>query len=221
MITEVKEGYTEESFSIAFVPEEIRLIMAGSIGYASILDRHGIRTAIIAGRIGEKMGLGQQDIDLLISASYMHDLGKMFIPMSILNKPASLDAREYEIVKAHPKTARQCLLSFDGYERIAHIVGQHHERIDGRGYPNRQTGERIDPLAKILAVADAYTAMTEDRPYQGAIAPIAAVERVRRVGGYQFDITVIEALLDCEFALPDIEKIIVIRGSGKGTEAAA
>ena len=220
MITEIKEAHRDEAFCIPFVPEEIRLIMTGGFGYSSVIDHHGIRTAIIAGRIGEKMGLGKHEIDVLVSAAYLHDLGKMFIPIDILNKPSSLDAHEYEIVKAHPETARKCLLPFDGYERIAHVVGQHHERMDGRGYPNRQQGERIDPLAKILSVADAYTAMTEDRPYQGAIAPIAAIERIRRVSGTQFDPEVVGVLLDCDFSLPNVHQMLVVRGR-RNVETAA
>jgi HD-GYP domain-containing protein (c-di-GMP phosphodiesterase class II) len=213
--------YIERSFSIPFVPDEIRLIMTSGVGYAGALDQHGVRTALIAKRIGERLELGSADLAVLVSAAYLHDFGKMFIPVEILNKPAALNADEYRRIQEHPETARKCLAAFDGYERIAIVVGQHHERMDGRGYPHRRPGVSIDPLARILSVADAFTAMTEDRPYQGALARIAAIERIRRSAGPQFDIDVVEAFLESNLDLSDLCNIDVIRGERLRSGSAA
>jgi HD-GYP domain-containing protein (c-di-GMP phosphodiesterase class II) len=121
------------------------------------------------------MRLHESELDLLVSAAYLHDFGKLFVPAAILNKPSVLTPSEYRVVQQHPETGRQCVGSFPGYERIALIIGQHHERMDGRGYPHRRIGHDIDILARVVAVADAYCALTEERPYQNALAPTEAV----------------------------------------------
>jgi HD-GYP domain-containing protein (c-di-GMP phosphodiesterase class II) len=189
---------------IPFVPPELRHLLTSSLGYAQILERHSMRTAMISRRIGTTMRLPGSELEILISAAYLHDFGKLFIPITVLNKPSRLTTAEYRIIQQHPETGRQCVGAFPGYERISIIVGQHHERMDGRGYPHRRPGHTIDLLARVLAVADAYCAMTEARPYQHALAPIAAVVRIWQCAGTQFDPGVVDALVESDLILPNI-----------------
>lgn len=202
----------ERVLRIPFVPDEIRLIMTCNVGYADVLDRHGARTALLASRIATTMNLEESEMEILISASYLHDIGKMFIPRSILDKPSRLTTEEFDQIKKHPETGRIALAGFIAYERIAIIVGQHHERMDGRGYPHRRPGDKIDPLARILSVADAFCAMTEERPYQGPLPTITAIGRIHNCAGSQFDLQVVDAFLESDLNVPTYDDIIILRG---------
>ena len=122
-----------------------------------------------------------------LQASLLHDAGKLMISDAILLKPGRLSAQEYDDIKRHPTFGRNVLALQDGWNEVAAIVGQHHERWDGTGYPNGLAGEDIHPLARAIAILDAYSAMVSDRPYHRGITEDGALAELSRCSGSQFD----------------------------------
>jgi putative nucleotidyltransferase with HDIG domain len=126
----------------------------------------------------------------------LHDIGKIAIPKSIINKPGKLDEREWEIMKTHTIEGQRMLETIGGFmSEIGTIVRAHHERWDGQGYPDRLAGEAIPIEARIITACDAYNAMTTTRSYRQAMSVGQAREELRRCSGSQFDPQVIDALL--------------------------
>jgi putative two-component system response regulator len=132
---------------------------------------------------------------LLWRAGLLHDVGKVGVPDSILNKPATLTDEEYEIIKQHPALGAQ-ILEHASFADVREWVGAHHERPDGRGYPRGTSGDDLSVEAQILAVADAYEAMTSDRSYRSSIGHDAAAAELERCCGSQFEEPVVRALLN-------------------------
>jgi HD-GYP domain-containing protein (c-di-GMP phosphodiesterase class II) len=124
----------------------------------------------------------------------LHDVGKVGVPDSILNKPAKLTDEEYRIIKRHPELGAQ-ILEHPSLADVREWVAAHHERPDGSGYPRGLSGELLPLEARILAVADAYEAMTSDRAYRPSIGPLAARAELERFTETQFDTRVVNALL--------------------------
>ena len=145
--------------------------------------------------VGGWLFLGFPDLLELELASLFHDLGKVMIPESILRKPGPLDPDEQALIRHHPDWGADLLKEVPGLEPVANIVRFHHERWDGRGYPNRLEGDRIPLASRIVAVCDAYHAMTSERSYRTALPANAAVEELRATAGTQFDPQVVEALM--------------------------
>lgn len=184
-----------EPIRINSIPHEVHALMQSAHRYAATLHAHGSRTAILSHRIAAELSLPATESEVLVTAAYVHDLGKLFVPASVLLKPAALSGDEIARVQRHARIGASCLSAFPWLQRIASIVEQHHERLDGTGYPDGRRAQEIDPLAKVLSVADAYVAMVEDRPYRPTLrAPEACAELLRGVGS-QFDAVAVEALL--------------------------
>lgn len=170
---------------------------------------HGIRVQSCALRICRRMGrTGEFGVSLGIAALF-HDVGKCVIPDRILKKPGRLDPEEAAVVRMHP--GESCRMLAGGFpDRIPRIAGQHHERLDGSGYPDHLSGDDILPEARILAVADAYDAMTSDRSYRRALPPVAALAELRAGAGRAYDPAVVAALeemLEDEGILEDPHRI--------------
>ncbi len=127
-------------------------------------------------------------------AGLLHDVGKLCVSELTLFKGEQLDLAEWKELRAHAAVGETLVLTRLGLPRVATIVGQHHERLDGRGYPRGLTSEHIDPIAKIVAVADAFTAMREERPYVRSRSRSDALIETQRVAGRQFDADVVNAL---------------------------
>ena len=144
--------------------------------------------------IAEQMGLDMDQLKILQQAAVLHDIGKITVELSILNKPTSLDSDEYEKIKNHPLTGFRILEPIDFDEKIKKCVLQHHERIDGLGYPNGSSSQDILFEAKILAAADAFDAMTSKRPYRNPLSIQEALQEMKRCSGTQFDMQVVEVL---------------------------
>lgn len=157
---------------------------------------HSRRVAYYADRIAAVLGLSIAERDVLISAARVHDLGKISTPDAVLRKPAALDEHEWRIMSRHPSTGAAILEKLPMYRQGARLVELHHERLDGRGYPHRLSGEAVPLGARILAVADAFDAMTSDRPYRRAMPVEEAVQRLRAGAGTQFCPQVIEAFIE-------------------------
>ena len=156
---------------------------------------HGRSVARIAVRIAAAIGLSAHEQDKLRVAAGLHDLGKVPMPDETLKKPGPLDAEEWAQVRLHPIFGEQLLLSA-GLDEIAPWVRSHHERPDGRGYPDGLTGDAIPLQSRIIAVGDAYDAMVSDRPYSPAISGSAARHELVRASGTQFDAWLVETFLE-------------------------
>jgi len=153
---------------------------------------HSIRVAEMALKIGSELGISSKKLEDLHRAALLHDVGKVGIPLSVLDKPGALNDDEYAIIKKHPTIGARILEPIASYADIIPIVLQHHERFDGKGYPGGISGNEIDIGARILAVADVYDALVSDRPYRKGWAVENVIDYIRRESGSQFDPDVAE-----------------------------
>ncbi|HTU71034.1 MAG TPA: HD domain-containing phosphohydrolase [Candidatus Baltobacteraceae bacterium] len=133
------------------------------------------------------LDLDHASLVTLLQASLMHDVGKLLVADRMLSKPGPLSKVEYEAVMLHAEYGRHVLMQHPGYAEVAEIVGQHHERWDGTGYPAGLAGEQIHPLARAISILDAFSAMVADRPYHRGITEDAALAELQRCAGTQFD----------------------------------
>lgn len=154
---------------------------------------HQRRVAGIAGALCREMGLDEEMTYETVQAAIVHDVGKIQVPSDFLSKPGRLHAREYEIIKKHPQVAADLLSGIDLPWPLAQIVGQHHERLDGSGYPQGLKGDEILLQARIIAVADVVEAMASHRPYRPALGIDVALEEIRRGAGSLYDRDVVTA----------------------------
>ena len=142
---------------------------------------HSERVATYARILGQSLGLSSQELDTLYMAGVLHDIGKIGIPDSILNKPGKLTSEEYDVMKTHPQVGRDILSQVTSFKEILPIVYHHHERADGKGYPDGLNGSEIPFLARLVSVVDSYEAMTSDRAYRNAL-PADTVRRILEEG---------------------------------------
>jgi PAS domain S-box-containing protein len=156
---------------------------------------HQVRVADLACDIAKRMGVPESRLPIIRIAALIHDVGKVCVPTEILNKPAPLSAIEFEIVKQHPKAAFDVLEKIEFPWPIADIVLQHHERVNGSGYPSGLRGDQIHLEARILGVADVVEAMSSHRPYRAALGTDKGLEEVSRGRGTLFDPAVVDACL--------------------------
>ncbi len=156
---------------------------------------HSRKVARYAVSIAKEMKLSRYEVDIIRRASLLHDIGKIGIPDKILEKPARLTRKEFEIVKKHPKVAVDILKPIPQLKDILPGVYHEHERYDGKGYIAGLKGEAIPLEARIIGVADAFDAMTSERPYRKALPYEEAIAELKRNVGTQFDPRVVEAFL--------------------------
>ena len=159
------------------------------------VDGHSRRLEKMAVAVGEEMELTGEQIFNLSYAAYFHDIGKANVPKEILQKPGKLSDEEWRIMKRHSQWGRELLEKKPFLQSVAEVVEQIHERIDGQGYPHGLQGEEIALEARIIAVVDAYDAMTTDRPYRRAMPRSEALRELRTSMGTQFDADVVQAFL--------------------------
>jgi len=146
---------------------------------------HSLNVTKYSMLLGEHLGLDQEELRSLSQGALLHDLGKIGIPDDILKKPGGLDDSEFEIIKKHPMLTSDILDSLETSDHFAAIARSHHERWDGTGYPDGLNGENIPLLARIVAIADAWDAMTSDRVYRPAMSDniaLAIFEREKDSG---------------------------------------
>lgn len=156
---------------------------------------HSLRVSRFAVLIGRQLGLDDDILKDVELGGILHDIGKIGVPESILWKPSSLTPEEQEIMAHHPIKSAQIIGELTGLRRAREFVRHHHEYFDGTGYPDKLKGEKIPLGARIILVADAYDAMTTDRPYRKAIGHQRAIEELKKHTGRQFDPLIVEALL--------------------------
>jgi HD-GYP domain-containing protein (c-di-GMP phosphodiesterase class II) len=154
---------------------------------------HSRRVGDYSRKLALALNLPARRVDVIENAALLHDLGKIAVPDAVLFKPAYLDARERAMIGTHPTVGAKLLSGIASMEDIVPCVLHHHEKIDGSGYPDRLLGPAIPEGARAIAVADAFDAMTTDRPYRRALSADAAVAELRRVAGTQLDATMVEA----------------------------
>jgi diguanylate cyclase (GGDEF)-like protein len=157
-----------------------------------LAERHAA-VARLAEAVGQRMGLANEDRAQLRQAAELHDVGKLAIPEDLLHKPGPLDAEEWAFVRRHPLIGERIVGAAPALAAAAKLVGTTHERLDGSGYPNGLTGDQIPLGARIIAVCEAFTAMTSPRPYAPQLTVPEAVAELRRCAGSQFDPAVVDA----------------------------
>ena len=190
--------------------EESHLSVIGALlGSLQAKDRytegHSAATMFHAVAVARKLGLGTDEIAAVQLGALFHDIGKIGIPDGILRKPERLTEEEWIEMKLHPVIGANLLAHVPNLERVRPIVLAHHERYDGTGYPNGTSGNDIPLAAQIIAVADAYEAMTSTRPYRQALPRDAAIKELRAVAGHQLNPVVVEVFIG-------------ILGEGEGSE---
>jgi len=157
------------------------------------LGRHVNDVATLACETAQKLGLAQHEVERTELAGALHDIGKIAIPDSILNKPSALDESEFEFIKRHTLIGSRILAAAPSLVQVAPLVRSSHERMDGAGYPDGLAGDDIPVGARIVAVCDAFDAMTSERPYSSPRPARAALAELEACAGTQFDAAVVRA----------------------------
>ncbi len=154
-------------------------------------------------RLGEALHLTSDELDLLHRGGLLHDIGKIAVPGSILDKAGGLTSEEMAAVRSHPEAGARILAPIDAYTPIIPIVLYHHERFDGAGYPRGLAGSNIPSLARLVTIVDVYDALVSDRPYRGGWPPAQAVAHILEGAGTHFDPTMTQAFAGVEPSLRD------------------
>jgi len=150
--------------------------------------QHSVNVGVLSGVLGSAMKMTRSELTDLASAAIFHDIGKMFISKEVLDKPGTFTPQEFAEMKKHPALGAEYMRDRLNFTLTVYMgVGQHHEHHDGKGYPMGVTGEYISPLAKIIAMADTYDAITSKRPYHEAIMPHEGCEYIMGNAGSHFD----------------------------------
>lgn len=167
-------------------------------------EDHVRRTQKMGALLGQRIGLTDAQLAQLELLCLLHDIGKIGIPLEILNKPGKLTDQEWEVLHTHPEKGYQIAMSADELSTIADMILYHHERWDGSGYPKGLKGDQIPVLSRIIAIVDAYDAMVNDRNYRKALKPEAAQQEIRRNAGTQFDPSLAGEFLNMLVENPEI-----------------
>lgn len=188
-------------------------------GYDDMTYMHSMNVALICHIIGSWINLSQADIDILVTCGLLHDIGKLKIPVKIITKPGKLTDEEFELIRSHPQMGYDILSTKNLDERIKLAALQHHERINGSGYPNHLTAPEIQQFSSIVAIADVYDAMTSNRAYRKGMCPftvIATFEKEKELYDpgllYLFMQRTVEAYINTEVLLSNDEhgKVVMI-----------
>jgi putative nucleotidyltransferase with HDIG domain len=161
---------------------------------SSFTFRHSLGVTDAANLIAGKLGLKPERAKLVQRAALLHDLGKLRVPNSILDKPGRLDEDEWRVVREHPRLTREILSRIRSFDELAAIAGAHHERLDGSGYPDGLNAASLPLEARIIAVADVYGALAEDRPYRQKMSVDEVIAIMAREVPGKLDADCFEAL---------------------------
>lgn len=159
---------------------------------------HSVNVAVLSAMLGSRIGLSHDDMLTLIMGSLLHDIGKLIVPADILTKPGRLSNDEFTVIQMHPEAGRKKLreLPVPTAPVLAAIAGQHHEHMDGRGYPRHLMGDQIHRFARIAAIADVYDALTTQRSYKLAYRPHIAYKIMMKCSPGQFDESLLSLFFD-------------------------
>ena len=193
-ITEKQLHQTLDSLRKA-VGTTIQVLVSAVESRDTYTSGHQSRSADLACVIATEMGLAQDKIDGIRMAGIIHDIGKLSIPAEILSKPTKLTKLQFSLIKEHSRSGYEILKNVESPWPLAQIVYQHHERMDGSGYPRNLKGDEILIEARILSVADVVEAMASHRPYREALGIEAALEEIEKNKGILYDVAVVDACL--------------------------
>jgi len=157
--------------------------------------RHSAAVARYARAVAEDLGLSRREQEIIHTAALLHDIGKFIFPDDILLADAKLTDEQFDIVRRHPEQGARLVQRIEGYGPVAEVILAHHERIDGRGYPHRISGEEIPLGSRIISVADTYDVMTSRDSYRVPVSSAEAVAELRRVSGTQLDAEIVETFV--------------------------
>jgi len=161
-----------------------------------ITEGHASRLEKLCKKAGKEIGLSTKQLSDLVLLAHVHDLGKVGIPDKILFKKGPLSKKEWKVMETHPEKGHRIASASKDLKDIADLILKHHERWDGQGYPEGIKGEDIPVECRVLAIADAYDAMTSDRPYRKAMHPDEAIAELKKYSGKQFDPSLIKVFLE-------------------------
>lgn len=156
---------------------------------------HSTRVADYSREIARRLGLSEKEQDDIYMMGLLHDVGKIGVPDAIINKPAKLTDEEYSIIKQHPTMGAEILTNITEFPKLSTGARWHHERYDGKGYPDGIAGEEIPLEARIIAIADAYDAMSSRRSYRDVLPQLQIYSEVQKGKGTQFDPAFAEIML--------------------------
>jgi putative nucleotidyltransferase with HDIG domain len=179
----------------AFLGGRVHALMLRLAEKDGSTEGHTRRVATLAVQVGERLGLPADRLRLLALGGLLHDMGKLAVPDAILNKPGKLTDEEFGVIRGHPVWGRELLREIGGFPPLVlELVESHHERLDGKGYPNRAEAGRLDLEVRILTVADVYDALTADRVYRDAWPTERALKLLDDDAGSAFDAACVAAL---------------------------
>jgi diguanylate cyclase (GGDEF)-like protein len=193
LLTADRRMYTQKGQRADSALSQTRGVLLGVLREREpALDRHLGGVAHLAAAMGRALGLEAEEMDVLVRAAEMHDIGKIAIPDEILHKAGPLSEAEEELVHKHTLIGERVLAAAPALRGVAKVVRSSHERWDGSGYPDGLAGEEIPQASRVILVCDAYSAMTGTRPYGEPMSPDAALAELRRAAGTQFDPALVE-----------------------------
>jgi diguanylate cyclase (GGDEF)-like protein len=196
--------YARKGTARRTAPQQARdALMQVLVEQDPLLFEHAGRVARLAESTARRLGLDDEEVWHVSLAAELHDVGKAAVPEMLLDKPGTLDQAEWSFIKRHTLIGERIVSAAPALSRVAELIRSSHERPDGNGYPDGLAGETIPLGARIVAVADAFDAMTSDRPYARARSVDYAIEELRRGSGSQFDPEVVEAFVEAILATAD------------------
>lgn len=186
----------ERAFALEPIDAKIDEVLYRLSEWDTTTAEHSRCVGMWCWRIARRMGLARDDAMLAARSGLVHDVGKIFTPVEILNAPRKLTDDEWDVMRQHAMQGVHLLAEIHELERLVPAVRWHHERMDGRGYPDALDPASIPLVARIVSVADAFNAMVARRPYRAPLAPSFAIEQLKRHRGAQFDPAIVEAMID-------------------------
>jgi hypothetical protein len=179
----------------AYLGSRVRALMSHLAGKDAYTELHTRRVALRAVQVGERLGLSAGRLRNLAIGGLLHDMGKLSVPSEILQKPGALTEDEYAVIRRHPEWGRSLVRELGGFPAaVERLVMDHHERLDGKGYPRGLGEDQLDLETRILTVCDVYDALISQRVYRAAWSQEAALELLREQSGTAFDVRCVEAL---------------------------
>ena len=175
---------------------------------------HSVRVARYSREIARRLNMSEKEQEDIYYMALLHDIGKIGVPDDIINKPSTLTNQEYDVIKTHPVIGAEILKNMSALPHISMGARWHHERYDGKGYPDGLSGEEIPAIARIIGVADAYDAMTSNRSYRDALPQHIVREEIVKGRGTQFDPVLAEVMLK----IIDDDENYVLRESGRNEQ---